>query len=112
MFLGAKQQLFARCFARLLLHAEILGYQVRIGEVERSRKQAEANAKSGKGISNSLHVSRLAADIHLFKDGKYLTKTEDHRVLGEYWESLHPLCSWGGDFGDGNHYSMRHGGRR
>ena len=61
---------------------------------------------------------KLAIDLDLFKDGEgfemgckvYLTKTEDHRKLGEFWESLHPLCRWGGRFGDGNHYSLEHGG--
>jgi len=54
----------------------------------------------------------LAVDLELFKDGAYLTKTEDHKALGEYWKTLHELCRWGGDFDDGNHYSLTHGGMK
>jgi hypothetical protein len=59
---------------------------------------------------NSLHYDRLAIDLNLFKDGSYMLQTEDHRILGEFWESLGG--SWGGHFDDGNHYSLEHNGRR
>jgi len=66
------------------------------------------------GRKDGCHPKKLAIDIDLFKSKAgfkvYLTKTEDHRKLGEFWESLHPLCRWGGRFGDGNHYSIEHGG--
>jgi hypothetical protein len=66
-----------------------------------------------KHMKNSLHYEGLAVDIDLFKDGKYLDRTDDHEVFGEYWKSLHPDCVWGGDFGspDGNHYSIKFQGR-
>jgi len=48
-------------------------------------------------------TKRLAIDLNLFKDGEYLTDTEDHRFLGEFWESLGG--TWGGRWDDGNHYS-------
>lgn len=57
---------------------------------------------------NSLHFKGLAKDFDLYKDGKWLSKTEDHRLLGDYWESLGG--SWGGRFNDGNHYSVEHEG--
>lgn len=90
------------------------GYKVRGGELERSQAQAVDNASSGKGISNSLHLIRLAIDLHLFKDGKYLDTSEAHRPFGEFWKALNPLCAWGGDFSkpDGNHYSVSHNGVR
>ena len=52
--------------------------------------------------------------FNLFKDGKFLTSSEDHRTLGEFWKTLHPDCCWGGDFSrpDGNHYSMEWQGRK
>ena len=62
----------------------------------------DAYATSGH-IENSFHYKRLAIDLNLFRDGKYLTKTSDHLPLGLIWESLGG--SWGGRFGDGNHYS-------
>jgi len=58
------------------------------------------------GEKNSLHKKCLAIDLELFKGPKYLQKTEDHRELGEFWESLDPENSWGGHFKDGNHYSI------
>ena len=68
---------------------------------------------------NSNHYIRLAIDINLFKDGVYLTDSLAHKPFGEFWESLHELCRWGGrvnpktgkSYGDGNHYSFEHEGR-
>ena len=53
----------------------------------------------------SWHYVGLAVDLNLFKDGHYLTTTNDHRKFGDFWKSRSPFCTWGGDFSDGNHYS-------
>jgi len=60
-----------------------------------------------------LHPLRLAQDLNLFRKGVWLTRTEDHRELGEWWERLDPVCRWGGRFSrpDGNHYSHAWEGR-
>ena len=100
MTLGQKQELFSRSLALLLQFAFVKGYEVRMGAVLR------------KGEGERLHALKLAADLNLFRDGEYLTETEDHRELGVFWESLGPLHFWGGRFNDGNHYSIRHGGMR
>jgi len=112
MMLGRKQEIFSRCLSSLLVFAHNKGYEIRMGEVERSVEEA-----ARKGFRNSNHCRRLAADLHLFKDGKYVSDTEGHRELGEFWESLsgfydneRVLCVWGGTFGDGNHYSVQHMG--
>ena len=113
MKLGEKQELFARQFGHLLTHAYILGYQVRIGEVQRTQAQANENARTGVGISNSLHLDKLAGDINLFKDGKYLTDPEEYRALGEFWCSMHELNRWGGNWktrSDPFHFSVKHRG--
>ena len=112
MRLGEKQELFSQNLAHLILYAYSLGYKIRMGEVLRTKEQAAANAASGVGISNSLHIQKLAADLNLFKDGRYLTKSSDHEPLGEFWEKLHPLNRWGGRWSkpDGNHYSISHNG--
>lgn len=112
MTLREKQSLFARLAAQLLLRAEALGYEVTFGEAWRSPEEAARLAKLGLGIGQSLHTRRLAIDLLLFRDGQYLRTTEAHRPLGEWWENLHPLCRWGGRFGDGNHYSVTHAGRQ
>lgn len=111
--LGQKQRLFTRLVAKLIERAYEMGYELTLGEAWRTPEQAKLNAQGGSGISTSLHISRLAIDLNLFKDGKFLTTSDEHRPLGEYWKSLHELCRWGGDFRprpDGNHYSITHGG--
>lgn len=110
--LRQKQSRFAKSFAEFILWAYEQGYEISCGEFWRTPEQAALNAKKGIGIKNSLHIDRLAADINLFKDGKWLSKTEDHKLLGEKWESMGPDHCWGGRFGDANHYSISHGGRK
>lgn len=101
MTLVDKQHKFAMMVARLLLTAESMGYQVSLGDAYR-------DPRSGYGHDESLHGKRLAIDLNLFKHGKYLTSTDDHLALGEYWESIGG--HWGGRFDDGNHYSLPHEG--
>ena len=96
MKLGKRQELFAECFGMLITYMYFKGYKVRIGDVW---------AKTGH-IKNSNHYIKCAGDINLFKDGKYLTSTKAHAEFGAYWESLHPLCRWGGRYNDGNHYEV------
>lgn len=130
------QQLHLELFCtKLVPFALARGYRMTWGEAFRSDEQAEINGigytgrlrlvnlikpvfpalaekilNNGKagGITRSLHQERLAIDTNLFKDGKYLTASSDWKEIGEYWESLHPLCRWGGRFTnpDGNHLSM------
>lgn len=107
-----KQSRFVRLVARLIEHAYSIGYELTFGEAYRTPEQAALNAKSGSGIRASLHCERLAIDLLLFRDGVYLKGSEDYRPLGEFWETLAPDCAWGGRFGDGNHFSIVHNGRR
>lgn len=96
MTLRQKQSEFVRMIARLIYFATDNGYEFTFGD---------AWAQTGH-IANSFHYKRLAIDLNLFKDGVYLSSTESHRPLGEYWESIGG--SWGGRFTkpDGNHYSF------
>jgi len=74
------------------------GYTVAIGDVW---------AKKGEGrphSENSKHYDKLAADLNLFKNGKYLSKTSDHAFFGAFWKMLGH--TWGGDWDDGNHYEF------
>lgn len=112
MTLREKQSLFVQLVAGLLAQAPRLGFELTFGEAYRSPEEAARLAKLGTGLKNSLHIQKLAIDLNLFKAGKYLSSTEAHRPLGEWWERQHPLCRWGGRFGDGNHYSLEHEGRR
>ena len=104
--------MFPPLVARLILKAEEMGYQLTFGEAWRPPETAALYAQQGKGIRNSLHIDKLALDLNLFKDGVYLSKTEDWRPLGEWWEKQNSLCRWGGRFGDGNHVSLEWMGRK
>jgi len=134
MTLGEKQRKFTRMIADLIIFAYDHGYELTFGESYRSDEQAEINAmgangrralcsliermfpllamkisnNTGSGIRGSLHESKLAIDLNLFRDGKYLAQTHDHEPLGLYWESIGG--AWGGRFNDGNHYSLEHNG--
>jgi len=113
MKLGKKQELFVRLIHQLKGFIFEQGYDIREGDAFRDpRVHGEWGEKKGYGSAYSVHKLKLANDINLFKDGMYLTKTEDHKVFGEYWESLHPLCRWGGRWNDGNHYSLEHEGKK
>ena len=110
MTLREKQSLFAAKVPGLIVKAISLGFEVTLGEVYRSPEEAERLAKAGKGIARSLHCDKLAIDINLFKDGKYLSSGKKHKELGEWWEAQGG--AWGGRFGDPNHYSLEWKGRK
>lgn len=111
MTLGSKQRKFTLMIAQLIQWAYEQGYELTVGDAYRDpRLHGEVGVKKGYGASGSLHKQRLAMDLNLFKDGKFLTATEDHKPLGEKWESMGG--SWGGRFEDGNHYSLEYEGRK
>ena len=114
MTLGQKQRMFAKLAAQLIQYACAQGYEVTLGDAYRDpRVHGDMGVKKSYSSASSSPKERLAIDLNLFKDGQYLTTSEAHKPLGEYWKSLHPDCRWGGDFRtpDGNHYSMTHQGR-
>ncbi len=134
-----RQLRFAGAVPLLLVHARSLGFRPKLGEAARTDEQAiinsigyvgrnrlaalvesefpdlaaaiRNNGRAG-GIRNSLHAMSLALDLHLIRDGVYQASTEAHRELGAYWKGLDPDHAWGGDFGDGNHYSLTYNGIR
>lgn len=109
--LGQKQRRFTRMIGQLIEYAYQNGYELTFGDAYRDpRVHGQVGQRVGYSSANSLHKERLAVDFNLFKDGRFLTRTEDHRQLGEYWESIGG--TWGGRFNDGNHYSLEHGGRK
>ena len=113
MTLGDKQRLFSKLIAELITWAYAEGYEITCGDFFRSpRAFGPMGHRIAYGRKSSNHKLKLAGDLNLFKDGEYLQTTEAHRPLGEKWESMHELCSWGGHFNDGNHYSLEHKGRR
>lgn len=131
-----KQVQFTYLLSKLIQYAYDTGYQLTVGEAYRSDEQAEINALGGalrerladlvalqfpdlagkirnnvgSGIRTSLHGDRLAIDLNLFVNYEFQTDPERYRPLGEYWESLGG--TWGGRFGDANHFSIAHEGRK
>ena len=104
-----QQQSFSRMVPLLLSKAFELGYEVTLGDAYRDpRVHGKVGEQKSYSHPNSFHKVRLAIDINLFtKDGEYLTGTEGHDKLGEYWESIGG--TWGGRFRDPNHYSLGEG---
>jgi hypothetical protein len=104
-----KQIKFAGLASQLIAKAFEMGFAVTLGDAYR-------DPRCPYGSDVSLHKERLAIDLNLFKrEGghwRFCTDTESHRPLGEWWESLDPECAWGGRFNDGNHYSIKHLGRK
>lgn len=109
--LGEKQRRFTLMAAKLIEHIYASGYQATFGDAYRDpRVHGPMGAKKGNSYSaaNSCHKLRLAVDLQIFKDGIYLTSTEDYAFAGKYWESIGG--TWGGRFNDGNHFSIEHNG--
>ena len=111
------QDKFFRLTALLIAKAAELypakdGYRLGWGEALRTPEQAQWNHDHGLGTLNTLHRDRLALDIEIRKDGVPVNKGFIYKPLGDYWESLDPACSWGGDFMDIYHFSLAYGGRR
>lgn len=100
MSLLNQQMEFTKQVPKLISKAFELGYGVTLGDAYR-------DPRCPYGSKSSKHRARLAIDLNLFFktnpfNFEYITDTEGHNELGEYWESLGGI--WGGRFGDGNHY--------
>ena len=123
--LREKQSIFLKNIAKLILFAFENGYELTGGELLRTQDQQmlyfeglRLDRLGGKvRLFNSVrrsktmlsdHLKKLALDINLFKDGKYITNEKElWKPLHEYWKSLHPDnysgYEWGWDMG---HYGM------
>lgn len=99
-YLLNQQMIFSNMVSLLLQYAKFKGYEITLGDAYR-------DARCRYGSSKSFHLKRLAIDLNLFKDGVYLTQTEDHKPLGLFWEFIGG--TWGGRWNDGNHYSLGEG---
>ena len=109
MTLRQAQSIFLLNVSKLIQYAFDNGFELTAGELFRSAEQQQIYVKMGRSKTmNSLHLSRLAVDFNIFKNGKLVGKKESE-PLGAYWESLHPLNSWGGNgikLVDAPHFSM------
>ena len=116
MRLRAKQSLFVKLLADLLVYAHLGGWEFTLGEahvINPRKTRAGKKVVDGVHMKGSLHYQRLAIDLNLFVNGRYI-RSSTHPAyvqLGTYWESLHPLCRWGGRFHDANHFYITHAGK-
>lgn len=111
---GDYRRKFSHALVLLLVQVQDLGYEFAFDEVTDRITEKDPTTDHMKG---SLHELGLAADILLYKNGVYLTKTEEYEFLGTIWEALGvtlglPLV-WGGRFkqADGNHFSIKFQGK-
>lgn len=98
MTLQQVQAEFLQHAALLITKAHDLGLAPTAGELYRTPEQQLLYLKAGKTkTANSLHTQRLAIDLNFFKNGKLTYDKAELAPLGAFWESLHPLNSWGGN---------------
>lgn len=98
MSLVEHQAAFLLDMGRLVQKATELGFVVTGGELARTPEQQAIYVKTGRSQTmESIHLKRCAIDLNFFKDGKLCYDKKVLAPLGAYWESLHPLNSWGGN---------------
>lgn len=127
-----RQFLFTKLLAKWIDEVYRKGYAVKLretglfeerkglgrdGEVRLYWDKVHSGTSSKAG---GCHYLQLATDVDLFVQvaggsWQYITDTEHPAwvAMGEFWESLDPLCRWGGRFShkDGNHLSITYDGR-
>jgi len=107
MTLGEHQEAYTRDHVKLLLRAFERGYEVRKGEAQRMPEMQAIYVQTGRSKTfNSMHIKKLADDLHFMKGGKLCYPEE----LGRYWESLNPLNQAGmfwKSFKDSPHFERK-----
>jgi hypothetical protein len=94
----SEQAAFLLDVCKLINKATELGFVVTAGELYRTPEQQEIYVKTGRSRTmNSLHLQRRAVDLNFFLNGKLTYDKKALEPLGVFWESLHPLNSWGGN---------------
>ncbi|RLI44530.1 hypothetical protein DRO61_12055 [Candidatus Bathyarchaeota archaeon] len=120
----AEQSIFLHNVAKLILWAFEQGYELTGGELHRTEDQQqlyyygfsieETNGnlyllqgeKKTKTL-NSKHKNKLAVDLNLFINGKYITEGEKFAPLAAYWSKLDRRNESGSDWNyDHNHFQM------
>ena len=102
-----------RCLFSMFL-SKLIDYIINYGDENTKYEVAIHDVCARDGHKkNSFHYECLAGDLHLYINGIYQRTTKAHEPFGRYWKSLHPMCTWGGDFKrkDENHYSFGEGKR-
>lgn len=114
MSLVAEQATFLLDACKLIEFATAQGFVVTGGELLRTVEQEMLYVKQGrsslKDVNKCNHLRRLAIDLNFFKDGKLVYDKVILQPIGDYWQSLNPKNSWGGNwksFKDIPHFERR-----
>lgn len=111
MSLVTEQAEFLLDVARLIQKATEMGWTLTGGELYRTAEQQQIYVKTGRSKTmNSNHLKRMAIDLNFFKNGKLIYDIAALKPVGDYWESLNPKNSWGGNwssFKDVPHFERR-----
>lgn len=111
MSLVNEQAAFLLDAAKLIQKATELGFTVTGGELARTPEQQAIYVKTGRSKTMaSNHIKRCAIDLNFFRDGKLCYDIPTLKPVGDYWESLNPKNSWGGNwksFKDVPHFERR-----
>lgn len=105
---------YSQALAELVLWIIAQGYEVAFDEVT---ENLTAKDPTSDHMPGSTHHVGLGADLLLYKNGDYLTNSEEYRFAGEQWELMgaerHLPLAWGGRFGhpDGNHFAHNWNGK-
>ena len=93
------QKEFSQCVGTLFFYLELHGYTFTIGECQRTLAQQKLYFDAGYSKTmKSNHLRKLAIDIFIFKGDRLIQNKEELADIGNYWQSLHPLNRWGGNF--------------
>lgn len=99
MKLSEKQQIFTRNVGLLIEYASECGYGLTFGHAWRSLDEQLRLVEQGKSKTmESNHLNRLAVDFNVFYEGELTYDWALIKLLGDYWERLHPKNRWGGDW--------------
>lgn len=111
MSLFQEQSEFLLDAVRLVAWATERGYVVSARELGRTAEQQAIYVKTGRSQTMaSNHLRNCAIDLYVMKEGALLQTKADLQPLGDYWESLNPKNSWGGNwnsFKDTPHFERR-----
>ena len=115
MSLSERQRRFTVCLSQLYVFIHEQGYEFTLGDAYRDPRAFGAWGIKGRySHAYSVHKVRLAQDINLFVDGRYISDGchPAYEEIGAYWKTLDPEAKWGGDFNDANHFSFIHRGMK
>lgn len=106
-----EQRTFLMDVAKLIIFCHEQGWVVTGGELFRSPEQQRIYVDTGRSKTmNSNHLRRCAIDLNFFKAGALIYDKAMLQPIGDYWESLNPKNSWGGNwnsFKDVPHFERR-----